>query len=264
MNRKSDVSKEMDNSLVFSYLTFRKLIGISGMLLPLVLIISTTRTENDKFIEHSISEYYYTSNGDVFVVLMSVLGVFLFTYNGYSWKERLLSSFAAIGALGVAFSPTATFVGNSASIHKTHTHVPMIFGLFERHFLFAGTFLISAALLSIIFFPKLRTTDFGVIEKTRQKKARNMIYRICGWTILGSIACIVLYFIIKPELLKDMPVVFFFETIAVEAFGISWLTKGHTLIPNGEHDLKKAYKRAKGMIIRPNTVTNKSKEVAID
>src|SRR6478672_7886100 len=107
-NNETDRSKENNNELVFSYLTLRNLIGFSGMLLPLILMFATKKGSGDRGIELSISDYYYTNYGDVLVVLLSVIGVFLFTYNGYKWTEKMLTKFAAIAAIGVAFSPTAT------------------------------------------------------------------------------------------------------------------------------------------------------------
>ena len=63
---KTDKQKESGNELVISFLTLRNLIGISGMLLPIVLTLLTPKGEQDKVMEHSISEYYYTKNGDLF------------------------------------------------------------------------------------------------------------------------------------------------------------------------------------------------------
>jgi hypothetical protein len=246
--QKTDKQKEEDNSLVFSYLTLRNVIGISGMLLPLVLVLTTGKSENDKFVEHSISEYYYSSNGDVFVVLMSVLGVFLFTYNGYGWKEKALTTIAAICAIGVAFSPTATETGNSKSIHIINQSVRQVFGLIERHFLFAALFFIAVALISLVYFTRSGSKTPKEAEVPAQKKKRNMVYRICGWTILVSIALITVYFLIgnrNPGFLQQLPVVFILETIAVEAFGISWITKGQSLWPDKEHYLKRTYRSMK-------------------
>ena len=86
---KTDRQKESGNELVISFLALRNLIGISGMLLPIVLTLFTPKGEQDKVMEHSISEYYYTKNGDLFVVFLSVIGVFLLTYKGYNrfWER---------------------------------------------------------------------------------------------------------------------------------------------------------------------------------
>lgn len=242
--KKSDRQKEADNNLVFSYLTMRNLIGISGILLPVVLFLTTGKGENDKVIESSISDYYYTSNGDILVVLLSVLGVFLFTYRGYKWQEKALTTVAAICALGIAFSPTASTRANSLSIHKTNETVPLVFGI-ERHFVFAVLFFVALALISLIFFPK--TKNKSLLEKPdgsmTQKAKRNIVYKICGWLIIACILLIGLYVTIQPASLKDAPVIFILETVAIWAFGLSWLTKGETLLPDGEHYMKTAYRR---------------------
>ncbi len=216
------------------------------MLLPFVLLTTTKRAANDRWVEPSISDYYYSSNGDVLVVMLSVLGVFLITYQGYNWKENALSTLAAIGGLGVAFSPTATQSANSRSIHTSMTEVPTLWGM-ERHFIFAAVFFISLAIISLKYFPRtdkecLRTAQ----GKLTQKAKRNRVHQLCGWLIIICVVVLGAYIVFRPiSALADVPVVFVLETIAVEAFGVSWITKGETLWPDGEHYLKKGYRKAK-------------------
>ncbi|MFD2247146.1 hypothetical protein [Pontibacter ruber] len=248
INDKPDRQKEADNDLVYSYMTLRNLIGLSGMLLPLALVLTTSRGLDDKLIEPSISDYYYTSNGDVLVVLLSILGVFLFTYKGYNWVEQVLTALAAICGIGVAFSPTATkHARSSFSIHTTHDAVPTILGL-ERHLIFAAVFFISLAFISLVYFPK---SDALFLKeptgKWSPKAKRNMVYKVCGWMMIVCVLLLGIYFIYEPFQIMagEFPVIFTLETIAVEAFGISWLTKGETLWPDGEHYLVRGYRKAK-------------------
>ena len=245
VNEKSDRQKEAENDLVFSYLTLRNRIGIRGLLLPLILVLPTSRGANDRFIEPSISDYYYSSNGDVLVVLLSVLGVFLFTYTGYKWQESVLTTLAAISGIGVAFSPTATQSANSFSIHTIRNEVPTVFGL-ERHFLFAASFFIALAIVSLKYFPRtdkmFLQTELGTMT---QKAKRNWVYKICGWIIVVCVIVLGIHFIIRPDALTEFPVVFVFETIAVEAFGIAWITKGQTLWPDGRHYMARAFQKLK-------------------
>src|SRR4051812_40712027 len=105
----SDKQKELSNDLVFSYLTLRNLIGICGMLLPFLLFITTGK------IEPSISDYFYTKSGDILVVSLSIIGVFLFTYNGYGWAERILTTIAALSSIAIAFCPTASVREHAAN-----------------------------------------------------------------------------------------------------------------------------------------------------
>jgi hypothetical protein len=242
IEHKTDRQKEQDNELVLSYTTMRNLIGFSGMLLPLVLMLFT-KEANGMFVEPSISDYYYTKNGDILVVLLSVLGVFLITYNGYDWKEKVLTTLAAFCAIGVAFSPTGSVNTDPNSVHTT-----INFGGHIIHFVFAAVFFISLAIVTLAYFPK---TDSPKTIKPDGKKTakskRNMVYRICGWTMIVSVVLLLVYFLLLDAWYNknDFPVVFLLETIAVEAFGISWLTKGETLLPDGEHYMMKAIRTVK-------------------
>jgi hypothetical protein len=240
----SDREKESSNHLVFSYLTLRNLIGISGILLPIILYFTTRRGEVDKRIEPSISDYYYSSNGDVLVVLLSVLGVFLFTYKGYTWKEKTLTNIAAICAIGIGFTPTSTSSANSLSIHIANSTGPEWFGV-PKHFIFAALFFASVAIMSLVFFPKTDSTLKPIDGKKTQKAKRNGIFRFCGWTILACLLSLFLYFIFTPAFIGDFPIIFVLETVAIWAFGVSWLTKGETLWPDGEHYIKRAAQEVK-------------------
>jgi hypothetical protein len=246
-----DRQKEDNNNLVFSYMTLRNLIGVSGMLLPLILILTTQRSAGDKRVEPSISDYYYTNNGDVLVVLLSVLGVFLFTYKGYGWKEQALTVLAAISGIGVAFSPTVAKYQRSAfSVHTTQEAVPMIFGI-ERHLVFAGLFFISLAVMSLVFFQKTDVVSLRESNGKHTPKAkRNFIFRVCGWTMLACVLILTVYFASESlqKAIGNFPFIFTIETIAVEAFGLSWLTKGETLWPDGEHYLIRGYRNIKHIL----------------
>ena len=242
LNSKPDRQKEADNDLVFSYLTLRTLIGICGILLPVILFFLTKKGNGDRSIEPSISDYYYTSNGDVLVLLLSVLGVFLFTYNGYTLKEKMLTNLAAICALGIAFTPTSTSSASSKSIHFAIESGPEWFGI-PKHFIFAFLFFACVAIMSLHYFPLSDKENKRTKRKMTQKDKRNITYKICGWVILGCLGTLGLYFIIEPEFAKDFPVVFVFESIAIWAFGISWLTKGETLWPDPENNYWKRFGR---------------------
>jgi len=253
---KTDKQKEAGNELVLSFLTLRNLIGISGMALPIVLTIFTPKGEEDKVIEHSISEYYYTKNGDLLVVLLSVIGVFLLTYKGYNlFWERTLTFVAALSGIGVAFFPTAAKIGNSMTIHIVNEKVPMFFGVIQWHFVFAALFFISLALISLFYFSRTNKKDGAQTDAKRrkQKSRRNLIYKFCGWTMLICVLLMILYIKIDPPSLKNVPVIFILETVAVEAFGISWITKGQTLLPDGEHYVIKGLREAKEMIQQGTT-----------
>lgn len=243
-----DKKKETSNDLVFSYKTIRNFIGFSGMMLPIILALYTIKEEGDKLIEPSISDYYYTSNGDIFVVVLSVIAVFLLAYKGYNWKEKIWITLAAVCGAGVAFSPTdAKYIRHSLSIHSADAKGPEIFGI-QLHFVFAILFFISLSVMALYYFPKSNKPQQSKPgEKWTQKEKRNLVYRICGWTMVSSIVILALYFFIPAiqNAAGNFPVVFTFETIAVEAFAVSWLTKGETFWPDGEHYIVETYKEIK-------------------
>ena len=249
----ADHIKEEKNELVLSYLTLRNLIGFGGMLLPIVLAIFPKRPSEYAGFEPSISDYYFTDRGDIVVVILCIIGAFLISYYGYTFKEWLLTFVAGICGIGVAFVPTEIICNDChLSVHTPHG------GVFDTlvgtgwHFAFAATFLLCLAIMSIVFFTKGDDRKPSTENKgrTSQKSKRNLIFKICGWTIIASLVILGLYFILKHYTgidLKPFPIVYVFEAIAVEAFGLSWLVKGQTLWPDGEHYLTTGYKRLRNI-----------------
>jgi len=241
-----DRLKEKENKLVVSYKTLRNLIGYCGMILPIVLILTTKTAPSDKNIESSFSDYYYTSSGDILVSFLCTLGAFLLIYKGYNMKENILSTIAGICGIFAAFSPTATEdLRHSLSVHTPLTDVPEIFG-FERHTIVAGLFFIILGFISLCCFPQ---NDVNKQITTRKKK-RNNIFKICGWTMLMCVLIMAIYFLSDriSTIFGKIPFIFIMETIATWAFGISWLTKGETIYPDGEHYLVSGYEDIKHFV----------------
>jgi hypothetical protein len=66
---------------------------------------------------------------------------------------------------------------------------------------------------------------------TTRKKQRNRVYRTCGIVIFVSIAGIPIAGLDGIwEHIKFLKPTFVLETIALVAFGISWLTKGEAIL----------------------------------
>lgn len=243
---KTDHQKEVDNELVLSYQTLRNLIGFSGMLLPLALIYLTVRVQGDPIIQPSISHYFYTSSGDIFVVILCIIGVFLFTHQGYNKWDKFCNTIAGLAAICIAFNPTKSIKPVDGISKHTHLYeVPEIFN-FELHFIFALTFFISIAFITLFLFTKSKNNN-----PSPQKIKRNRLYYISGSLIVLSLILLALYFIFKEQLsqqINNLPVVFILETIAVEAFALSFLTKGETFFPDGPHYITKGIEEVKTTI----------------
>jgi len=255
----ADIHKEAGNKLVVSYLTLRNLIGFSGFFLPIFLIFYSVIYRGGR-LESSISDYYYTDCGDVFVVILSAISIFLITYNGYDKKEKLLTNIAAIAGLGTAFFPTNS-IGHSSiqSRHRLLPDPPELFNLFELHFVFAILFFLCISIITLVYFPK---TNVDVVDKPKnvvhQKNCRNRMYRCCGWIMIGCIILLGLYFKIDfiHRLFGELPMVFILETIAILAFGLSWITKGQSLWPDDKHYITESLEKAQSMMSSTNLISS--------
>lgn len=205
-----------DACLVISYLTLRKAVGIIGTALPFVLVAGKWLLQGGG-IQPSISAYYYTSMRDVFVGSLCATGVFLLSYRGYDRVDDLAGDLACLFAVGLALFPTAPAVGGSAA----QTAVGYV------HLTLSSAYFLTLAYFSLAQFTK---TD-PARPMTARKKQRNIVYRVCGYTMLASIGLIVIYFaFLRHSGLQALDPVFWLESAAVAAFGVSWLTKGEAIL----------------------------------
>ena len=202
-------------SLVMSYLTLRKAVGIIGTSLPLVLVIGKMLLDGPG-IQDSISAYYYTSMRNVFVGSLCAIAVFLICYR-YDRVDDIVGNLAGAFAIGVALFPTQPATdATTAAVWVGKVHLT-----------FAAAFFCSLAYFCLALFR--RTHVDGTM--TPQKVDRNRVYTVCGYAI---VACIVLIFVdsvfLRNSGLARFDPVFWLETVAVISFGVSWLTKGETLL----------------------------------
>jgi hypothetical protein len=213
-----------NNSFIISYLNLRIGLGFVGLMLPIVLMIGAFLFNNCSQIQPSISHYYYTVMGNYFVGSLCAVALFLFFYKGYSRLDNIVAKIAAHAALAVAFFPTdpdiasyCEFVTNKRFISVNYIH-------------YAGAAILFScfAFFSLVLFTKTDPTKV----MTQQKKARNSIYVTCGIIISACIILLAIYnsidsleFILgkyKPTLVL--------ESIALFAFGISWIAKGEMFL----------------------------------
>ena len=228
-----------DKTLAISYFGLRRTIGFIGFLLPLVLSLGKMVIAGAG-IEGSISAYYYTSMGAVFVGSLCAIGVFLLWYT-YKGHDHVAAIVAGIFAIGVALFPTTPAPQTSAAVLNAFAPVPVSAQntVGTMHVIFAALFFLTLAYMSIFLFTRTyarkdqnqhRAREFlasAFVTRTDEvdglksaKKKRNLIYRICGYTIVACIALMGLNALEKWDLL------FWLETVAVMAFGFSWLVKG--------------------------------------
>lgn len=215
-----------------SQTTLRRLIGILGLAMPVLLYIGLWIDTGHSMPLESISHYYMTRVNSIFVIIVSMLAIFLIIYKGEDPVDFYLSGIAGIFALCLLLFPTDNisntcgsndFLYSVTTLKYTHSQPRVIF-----HYVASGIFLASLASMSFFLFTRSKG------YKTKEKIIRNRIYRSCAVIMLLCILAIASnglnLDIINPDFYKKYGLTFWFETIAVWSFGFSWLVKGKTIM----------------------------------
>ena len=202
-----------DSALAGAYRFLQKLVGGIAVLLPFVVALGDLALGGDE-LQGSISAYYYTPMGNVFVGALCALGVFFLSYQhkplpGYE-RDNIVSYGASAAAIGVALFPTAE---DDADPFTSEWFVSTI------HLACACLLFVLLAYFSLKLFT--RTDTNGNISAAKRK--RNAIHRACGWTIVATIVLVIVSNIINPP--DAWNSLFWLESIGVVAFGLSWLLK---------------------------------------
>ncbi|MDX9928580.1 MAG: hypothetical protein RBS37_01875 [Bacteroidales bacterium] len=196
----------------YSYLALRRAVGWIGILLPFVLLLGNTLLFGGDPNQPSISLYYHTPMRDVLVGGLCAVALFLFFYSGYDRLDNTMANITGAFALLVAWFP-ASETGIAGVVNAIH-------------FVAAALFLSCLAIFSLFLFTK------GEVNPTPQKLRRNIVYIICGTVMATCLLALLVYFIVKGEGHTSTSFVFWAETVALVAFGISWLTKGGRVYPD--------------------------------
>ena len=221
------------NQLVLSFLTVRRLLGLLGVALPVILVVFGLAVNNR--IEDSVSAFYYTGMGDVFVGILCAIGVFLFAYKGYPPEigehitDRRVSRVAGVGAVVTALFPP--FDPNAPDCEVVTCTITGLPGS-ALHFAGAGTFFAAMAVFCLVLF----TRSAPGTQPDADKRRANAIYRWCGIAILLMLSGLVAIFLLVTPgssldlQLKAVNLVFWLEAVAIIAFSTAWLVKGETLL----------------------------------
>jgi hypothetical protein len=205
----------------------RRLIGILGIALPIIIVFGGF-IQSGFVIQGSLSGYYYTNMHDFFVGLLCGVSLFLLSYKGYEKIDDFVANMSGIFALGIIIFPTSMYCGKVVKV-----------GMFLSddniseyiHLTFGALFFLSLSFNSMYLFTKREPRG-----PSKEKKRRNIIYRFCGFVMILTILCMIIYtlFLRDTPLSKIYPVLIL-ESIALVAFGISWLVKGNTLFKDKVH-----------------------------
>jgi hypothetical protein len=207
------MSKDVNHrDLTFSFLAFRKVVGWIAILLPFVLMLGGYLIYREDLTLKNISVYYYTGMKNVFVGSLCAISLFLFFYKGYDKWDNWTGNLAGFFALVIAIFPTV-----EEGPYDWQAHV---------HFYSAVCLFVTLAGISLFLFTKTGP------DPTKRKLKRNMIYIICGSVMIVSLIAGEAFILFFEDDHPDSDFVFWVETVALVAFGVSWLTKGGTLYPD--------------------------------
>ena len=182
-------------------------IGILGMLLPWIVVLATLS------FPQSISITYYSLFAvGCFVSILGAASGCLFAYKGYELIDDITSTIAAIFGILIILFPM-TYLPDP-SVKTGILHLPSdISNIF--HCISAMVFFGVLAFMSFFLFTK---TDGNI---TKQKKIKNIIYRVCGIGMIGSF----LLFLLNLTPIAPYNLTWIIEAIALFFFGLSWIVK---------------------------------------
>ena len=195
----------------YSYLTLRRAIGILGFAFPLVITVGSQLIFQTG-VQSSLSAYYYTGMRDVFVGFLCAIAMILFVYKGSGTREDIANRLTGIFAIGVAIFPTAADASGPGIANILHS---LSFVLFLLMPTYSNIFLLGNPASSR--------------AVSREVLLRKQVYKSIGWTISICSLLMVLSAIL-PAPINQLHPVFWLETIAYWAFGLSWMTRGRLLI----------------------------------
>jgi hypothetical protein len=205
-----------------SYLLIRLVIGILGFALPFLVVVGSILLRDADPWKGSISAYYHSGVGDLFVGALCATALFLLSYMAFERNfDNVVSIVAGLSALGVAFFPTQ---GGATSTALQDLLGPELVG--RVHFTFATLFILSLAGIC---------WRFGHSEATRtdrtpaQRRRGKVLHHGCAWTIVLAVVYIAVAAVLDLPSWLDDKALFLGESLAVFAFGTSWFVKGTEL-----------------------------------
>jgi hypothetical protein len=216
-----DPADHFANVYVRSFLIVRIIVGVLGLLLPVLLVVGTNVFfDEGPFPRNSLSAYYFSGGRDLFVGILCALGVFLIGYKvAEANLDNTLTLIAGVAAVCVALFPTSRPSELATPVPLTALQVKLGEGTVTAiHYVSAGVFLVSLAVLSYQFGKREYKRPPGAGARSR-RFWRDFHFACAGLIVLGLAAAVILQPITDAALLIG-------EVIAVVAFAISWLFKG--------------------------------------
>lgn len=225
------ITNKGDQAGLMKQRSLRRLVGILGILLPVLLYLFLLFGYGHQQVLPSISHYFYTRASICFIIVVSTLAIFLLTYKDDDPIDFYLSSAAGVFALCVLLFPTDNLVEKCGNENFPYiiTYLPDIPARKIFHFISAAIFLGCLDAMSFFLFTK---SNEPKSKRGWKKIWRNRIYRVCSlfMTLALLVAFLGFLKVIPPAFYDEHNLTFWMEAVAIEAFGISWLVKGETIL----------------------------------
>ena len=223
---------------VLSFLAVRRFLGLLGLFLPILLYVYARPFGHG--MQPSISEFYHTHMGDILVGVLVAIGIFLISYKGYPPQpgehisDRLVARIAGISVIGVALFPVEPPMpmdaGPSTAAASYVYGITVHWGGFAWiHFVCAAVFFVCLTVFCFLLFPRGDRTQNQHIDWSAPV---NRLYLACGIGLTLSLLAILGYAVAGSEtrtFLQRYNYVYWWESVGVFCFAVSWLAKGQVL-----------------------------------
>ena len=196
-----------------TYFTLRLSMGLTALAFPILLSLGGWVVADLPY-QPSLSDYYYTRMGDVFVGMLIAIGASLTVYAGYSRQEDRVLNMAGVLAVIVALVPPFR------ELPAGHTWEPLLTSS-ALHGTAALAFF--AAIGWVCIFRSRDTLE--LIPNELVVRRYRQLYGLIG--VLMIIAPVTA--VIFSAVLNDGRMVFWAEAFAVWVFAAYWLTKTYEL-----------------------------------
>lgn len=204
-----------------SYLILRTAVGVLGVALPFALgLVDGVVFDGSPFPRTSLSAYYYSGVRELFVGALCAIGVFLITYKVAEVNlDNTLSTVAGVAAVMVALFPTSrpddAIVLTPLQDKLGETAVAVV------HFSSAAVFIAALAAVSFFFGRREGRRPRGPGRRT-PRFWRDFHHACAAIIVLALVWCAITYF----GEVGPARALLYGESVAVFAFGASWLGKG--------------------------------------
>lgn len=196
-----------------TYFTLRLSMGLSALAFPVLLSLGGWLVADLPY-QASLSDYYYTPMGDIFVGMLIAIGASLTVYAGYSWQEDWVLNLGGGLAVAVALIPPAR------ELVPCHYCLPLVTSSFW-HGLAALSFFAAIGWVCIF---RARDT-LELIPNEQVVRRYQQLYGLIGTLMIVA----PLTALVFSAVLDEGRIVFWSEAFAVWVFAAYWLTKTYEL-----------------------------------